>query len=373
LASLWALLGAVLVASPAAAQIRQYHYYVAPAPLGSDEGDCAARSKPCATFQRAVDSCPSGGHCFVEVAPGIYSQKTNVFYYKVVTFDGRQNAEGECSDRGAVVVDDRVNGIGQTGLLFWAQDHTVLTIRCMTLKAYASGSTGFASRQFAIGDVVDVNFAQFPSGLGVSAAETSKINVLNPGILGNASRFAMATDLSQVTVGGEVMIGDKLSFDVAFFSSLFGSVISVYPSAVAGGDAMSGASYECLDSRIRRTITLPGGDVPYPGNANCGLSGLSSDNKVAVNDGPTAMNSAFDNEIIAVRKGFDNELRVTRHRIYAAIAILGLIVSGGGTFAWLLYGRQRKFAQQRYSTTSSEVSLAGAREFPASVEMLRNP
>ena len=242
-------------------------FYVAPD--GSDQKGCSNPSTPCATFQHAVDLCPFGGYCAISVAPGVYSQKTNVFYYKVISIVGHQDPIGQCIDRNAVVVDDRLDGIGQGGPIFSAQDHSVLTIRCMTLTAYARGSIGFATRQFAIGDVNEVNFLQFPEGYGVSANETSKISVYSPGIYGNSSRFALAADLSQVTLVGTIRIGDGLTFEVAFLSALFNSVVSVYPSAIVGGAGMSGASYQCVDALIKKNVLLPGGDLPYGGNDNC--------------------------------------------------------------------------------------------------------
>jgi hypothetical protein len=51
--------------------------------------------------------------------------------------------------------------------------------------------------QFAIGDINDVDFGNFEGGVGVSAGESSKINILSPGIFGNGSRFGSASDLSQ--------------------------------------------------------------------------------------------------------------------------------------------------------------------------------
>jgi hypothetical protein len=133
------------------------YYSVAPPPLGNDANDCV--SAACATFQHAVNLCPSGGHCKIEVAPGSYSQKTSVVHYKVVTITGPISATGQCADtNGVVVVDDRTNGAMETSAIFWVQDHAILSIRCMTLRGYMEGSTGFAARQFAIGDVDDIDF-----------------------------------------------------------------------------------------------------------------------------------------------------------------------------------------------------------------------
>jgi len=266
------VLGVILVLStvPAAAQTyTSYTYYVAPAPNGSDANDCLGPSTPCATFQRAVDLCPPGGYCVIRPAPGIYSQKTSVFYYKVVVVGGSADKDGNCVDRSEVVVDDRINGVGQAGYIFRVADHAILAIRCMTLAAYANGSVGFASRQFAIGDVVYVDFKQFRGGVGVAANETSKINVYSPGIYGDAYHFVSAGDLSQVAISGTIRIGDRLTFEVAFLSALSNSIVLFHPSKMVGGETMSGASYQCNDAIIKTTVTLPGGDVPYVGSENC--------------------------------------------------------------------------------------------------------
>src|ERR1700746_565505 len=77
----------------------QVHFYIAPAPSVSNTKDCLSPSKSCATFQRAVDRCPpSRGVCNILAAPGVYSQKTNVSYYKLISiFPLYYN--GNCTDR----------------------------------------------------------------------------------------------------------------------------------------------------------------------------------------------------------------------------------------------------------------------------------
>src|SRR5262249_8202790 len=90
----------VLSSETAAAQT----YHVAPAPSGSDANDCSSLSNVCATFQRAANLCPTGAHCHIWAAPGVYSQKTDVSYYKVVSVSGPLDENGNCVDRSAVVV-----------------------------------------------------------------------------------------------------------------------------------------------------------------------------------------------------------------------------------------------------------------------------
>lgn len=295
-------------------------YHVAPVPIGSDENDC--ERAPCATFQRAVDRCPNGQHCQVVVAPGVYSQKTNVIYFKTINIVGPTDNKGNCKDSSAVVVDDRINGRGQRGPIFWVQDHATLTVSCMTLTAYASGSVGFSARQFAIGDVNDVSFGQFPAGYGIAANETSKINVENPQIQGSSSRFVWAADLSQVSIQGKIKIADGVAFEVAFLSSLNGSIVSFYPSSIVG-DQTAGASYQCIDSIIRKNGMLPGRDTPYVSNENCKVSGIADPSSV----------EGIRTELNDLRSQLRRSKR-ERNWIIAVLALLVLASGGSIAYSW---------------------------------------
>jgi hypothetical protein len=247
-------------------------FFVASSPRGNDSNDCSSATMACATFQRAADLCPVGPECLILVAPGIYSQTTNVSHFKHVLFSGPKDQRGACIDRGAVDVDGQ-----QNGPIFGAQDHATLRITCMRLAARGPGRSAFLTRQFAIGDLDDVDFGAFADGYGVGAAETSKISIGNPGIYGNARLFAAASDLSQVTVGGLVKMADGLKFD-AFLASATSSVVSFYPSGMEGGAHFSGASYQCSDAFIKKTVVLPGGDVPYLATDECKIIGVGSSN-----------------------------------------------------------------------------------------------
>jgi hypothetical protein len=337
---------ALLVLSTVKAAATNYH--VAPAPSGSDANDCLSPLKACATFQRAVDLCPTGAHCSIVPAPGIYSQKTNVFYYKVISVSGPRDKNDNCIDRGAVVVDDRINGVGQAGSIFFVQDHAILTISCMTLAAYANGSVGFASRQFAIGDVNYVDFGQFRGGYGVAASETSKVNIHSPGIYGDASQFASAGDLSQVTIGGTIKIGDGLTFDVAFLSAASNSVVSVYPLTIVGGAGMSGASYQCRDAIIKKNAILPGGDVSYGEKENCTVLGLAPD-KISFDDKLNPIYSELDKlnvELKANRIDHDKldvelkAIRTERNVIITVLVVLTITAMAGAFHVWQQHWRR---------------------------------
>jgi hypothetical protein len=338
-------------------------YYIAPEPSGSDANDCLSASNACATFQRAVTLCPTGGSCGILPAPGVYSQKTNVYYYKAVSIFGPRDENGNCIDRGAVAVDDRINGFGQADAIFWVQDHAILTISCMTLAAYAKGSVGFASRQFAIGDVNYVDFGQFRGSHGVTANETSKVNIHSPGIYGDAVRFAAASDLSQISVGGTIRIGDGLTFEVAFLSAISNSVALVNASIV-GGEGMSGASYRCMDAIISKNVTLPGGDVSYADNENCRVFGLAPDKIIVdhkldpIYSELKAIRAELDEklnpELKTIRAGLAeklpyqlkmirvelHELKVFRNAIITVVAVLTVALMAGAFYLWQPHRRR---------------------------------
>jgi len=264
------LCAALLLLFTAHAFARQTYYV---APHGKDRNRCTSLSSPCATVQRAVDLCGDRQYCGIVVAPGVYSQRTNVIYYKVISITGPMNADGHCTDPNAVRFDNNYIDGPRNSPIFFAQDHSILTLECLTLKAEGPGSIGLMARQFAIADANDIQFF----GSGLAAVETSKINVSSPTINSGGSRFATAADLSQVTIGGKVIIRPQVTYEVAFVSSLFGSVVSVLPTSIDGGDAIGGYAYQCSSSILKRTVVLPGDDKPYPGNENCKVYGLSSD------------------------------------------------------------------------------------------------
>src|SRR5262249_46103077 len=270
------------------------------APHGNDANDCSSPAKACASFQRGVDLCPVAHYCSIIAGAGIYTQSTDVQHFKLVVILGPMDERGACTDRGAVKVVE-----GQVGHhpIFFVQDHSTLGINCMRLEAREPGHCAFMSRQFAIGDVADVDFGAFTSGCGVAASETSKINISNPGISGDASGFAFASDLSQVTIGGLVKMADGLKFDRAFVSSVTGSIVSFYPSGIQGGAHFSGASYQCSNATINKTVVLPGGDVSYLGTDDCTITVKNSlHSKLdAIRSEVNSLRSQLASEITTIR------------------------------------------------------------------------
>jgi hypothetical protein len=321
-------------------------------PHRDDVNDCSSPANACARFQRAVDLCLIASYCLILAGTGTYSQATNVTHFKNISIVGLTDGHGDCRDRHAVNVKNQTDGQP----IFWVQDHATLTISCMSLEARGPSQCGFVSRQFAIGDVVDVDVAASSRGCGVAAHETSKINISNPGIYGEASRFAFASDLSQVTIGGLVKIGNVIKFDVAFLASLNNSIVSFYPSGIEGGAHFSGASYQCSNASIKKTVVLPGGDVPYQETDDCTITGGSSISftlnglrseidsiRSTLNGLRSEINSAG-----AMQNGLRLELNTIRSEIddvqhrqnlqrrfdrnVAVIVVLALILAGGATY-----------------------------------------
>jgi hypothetical protein len=278
----------------------------------------------CATFQRAVDLCPVAHYCSIVAAPGIYSQATNVTHFKHVLILGPTDQRGACIDKHAITVEGKIEDGHQSGPIFWAQDHATLRITCMRLAARDQGQCAFLTRQFAIGDVDDVDFGSFAGGCQVGAGETSKINISNPGIYGNARLFAGASDLSQVTVSGLVKIADGLKFDVAFLSSVAGSVVHFYPSGIEGGAHFSGASYQCSDAFLKKTVVLPGGDVPYLATDDCKINGVGSSNNVR------SEIDALAAKIDDIQHADNLQRRLDRRT--AAIVVLVLVLAAGAAY-----------------------------------------
>ena len=161
--------------------------FVAPAPQGSDSSNsCRSEHVPCATFQWVLGLCPVAQHCVIHLAAGLYSQHLDVTHFAHVSIVGNRQ-DGACADRHAVTIDDA--SLDGNNALFTVEDHATLILSCMTLAAHR-GNSGFHARQFAIGDLVNIEFAAFGRS-AVSASETSKVNVANPSIAGNANRFCL--------------------------------------------------------------------------------------------------------------------------------------------------------------------------------------
>lgn len=254
------LIAGLFIFISAAAQAQQYN--IAPPPTGSDSNNCV--SAPCATVQKAVEMCPMGGYCVISVAAGTYSQQVVALYYKVINIFGPLNSSGQCINRSSVTFSD---GFG-SGTIFSFQDHVILTVSCMTVTASNNGSIGFSARQFAIGDINDVSFGNFPNSYAIVANETSKVNVMNPTTNGTSSRWAAVADNSTLTVGGVFTYAGG-SYGVAMVSVLFGGILNFNISSTSG--TYSGYAYQCVDAIIKGASAIPATSGAFPGSTACRL------------------------------------------------------------------------------------------------------
>ena len=102
-----------------------------------------------------------------------------------------------------------------------------------------------------------------------------------------------------------------------FLSALSNSIVNVYLSKIVGGEALSGASYQCSDARIKTNATLPGGNVPFD-KENCIFNG-----------------TYINPEVKAIRTEIDNNLNpaikeiyaLLRNTIIAALAVLTIVAA----------------------------------------------
>src|SRR5262245_730435 len=161
------LLAALLFAAPAQGQT----HWVAKS--GSDSNSCTDPDAPCLTVQGAVNKVPLGAYAIVSIAPGIYDDPVNVYYYRIVSISGPLGKNGECLDRGAVTLSR-----SPAGSIIRVQDHSIVSVSCVTLSASpgTTGISGIATRQFAIVDYGRMRFGAMPQGTHVSAGDASKAN-----------------------------------------------------------------------------------------------------------------------------------------------------------------------------------------------------
>lgn len=235
-------------------------FYVSTTGLDSNNG--LTLSTAFRHLQKPADACAQADACTVYIAAGTYDGETvNIAHFKTLSYQGPLNTDGTCPSPTAVVITD--NHVAST--LFWGQDHVTLTINCMYLYGYNTSTNGFMTRQFSIGDVDNVWCGQM--SVCIAATEASKINVYNPGLYGNGSRWAEAADNSVLFIGGS-MTTDGPVFGVSVITALFNSDVNVTLSSLSGG--ATGYQYQCLDSVIVGASLLPGSGA-YPGSDDCHL------------------------------------------------------------------------------------------------------
>jgi hypothetical protein len=227
-------------------------FVVAPAPAGNDANDCLSAQGPCATIQHASELCTAP--CSIQLMNGRYlNQGLNVTYYKIVS------VVGNCDDPSQVVV------IKSGGAIFWAQDHSILTVRCLETQTTSNNTIGFSTRQFAIMDLDRIRHGYMPLGHHISANEKSKINCGGDNwIVPNSSGTAGAT--THVSVGGQSQVimgcGVSATTGVATFDA-FASVATQSLLDASGlrwgAGRIAGRQYDVdAHSQITGVSNLPG-------------------------------------------------------------------------------------------------------------------
>lgn len=208
-------------------------YFVAP--TGNDGADCLSVATPCLTLQHVVDIAPNAQASGITLADGAYAS-VSVQYYKIIGFFGN------CADPSLV-------SIGGTTAVT-GQDHAVVTISCLTL---ASSSVGLYARQFAIADANNIRYG--PMVIGVSASETSKINVCGATLLGNITYPFAAGYGSTVFLGCSVAIPGPITVG-AFAYAVIQSILNAGGATFTGLGNVTGLAYINDNSTI---IRPPGG------------------------------------------------------------------------------------------------------------------
>jgi hypothetical protein len=226
--------------------------YVAPAPVGSDAGECT-NAAPCATLARACRFARElPGIVSIAVAPGTYSSGCSAEYHRLVFIFG------DCDNRPEIV-------LSGNDFAFSAQDHAILAVRCVNVRSLGNGSIAFIARQFAVMDVNHVRIGPLAQGIGMSAQEMSKINCAAPlEISGGAAMAVAVGDKSTVSLNCAVTFTGTPSFD-AFARVERGGLLDAGSASYSG--AMVGQKYICDLGEIVGSAAIPG--VGQTTNVKC--------------------------------------------------------------------------------------------------------
>ncbi len=244
----------ILTAAPAAAGV----LFVSPS--GDDALSCTSPAQACRTLQRAVGLAPFAQVTTIYLAAGTYTEGANVYYYRFVNFIGN------CDDPSAVRIS--VPG-GQAA--FWAQDHVIMAVSCMTVQSSGSGSAGIASRQYAIVDYYKVRFGAFANGFHVAAYESSRQNCQGEiTIVGDAFGHANAHGQSFVSLACSMSLPSPRSFAYFVVSNQLSMINAVGAQITGDGVAgTAGGQYAVNNS----TLVLQG--TTLPGSTQVAVNGSS--------------------------------------------------------------------------------------------------
>jgi len=163
---------------------------------GNDANDCSFAA-PCATIARVCDQITSGngGLYAILIADGNYAGGCSLAYYNMV------NVTGNCSSPQSVVID---SGSSATGSAFWAQDHAILALNCLTISSNTGSGVGIATRQYAIADYSNVQFGAMTTH--VTVTEASKANCLSATIVGDTTYHIFVSGLSYASLSCPITV-----------------------------------------------------------------------------------------------------------------------------------------------------------------------
>jgi hypothetical protein len=191
---------------------RTFNEFVA-APDGHDNRKCT-KARPCSP-QGAVNACPDGQVCSIQLQPGLYlDPAVNIYYHRTIMLFGN------CEDPNAVIF-----RATKPGALVAIQDHAIGAVRCLTLEATAPSVVGISGRQHIIADYERVIFGPMPEGTHIGMTEFSVASCIGPiWITGDAVVHAAASAHSKLNLGCHMTLTEPRTF-THFVSAAMFSVV----------------------------------------------------------------------------------------------------------------------------------------------------
>jgi hypothetical protein len=207
-----AALIALTLGGAAYAQKRSYEFVAAPD--GDENGECTD-TRPCSP-QGAVNACPMGAICGIELRPGIYlDPAVDIYYHRTIAITG------DCADPYAVIF-----RATKRAALVWIQDHAIGIVKCLALEATVAGGVGISGRQHIIADYERVIFGPMPEGTHVGMTECSIASCMDAiWITGDAAVHAGASDHSKLNLGCYMTLTEPRAFTY-FVSGIEFSIIN---------------------------------------------------------------------------------------------------------------------------------------------------
>jgi hypothetical protein len=250
---LFAVLIALALSSAAQGQTERHSEsrFVA-APDGDDNSECT-ELRPCSP-QGAVNACPMGAICGIELRPGTYlDPEVNIYFHRAI------HLWGNCNDPYAVIFRATKPGTA----LIRIQDHAIGVVTCLGLEATASGVNGIAGRQHIIADYGRVIFGAMLEGTHVRMTEFSIASCVDAiWITGDAAVHAGASDHSKLNLGCSMTLTEPRAFTYFVNGSDF-SIINAQQ-AIFGSVATGVA---CNSSNA--IVYLPAQGFPGSERGNC--------------------------------------------------------------------------------------------------------